>query len=132
MDSSYKVMQEISLGDIIFMLRLSERDTIILKRLFGDLNAGGLSFIVQNMRGYISRFTSSTYGMQLKYRAYAPVSAFAIDTPLRGFYGKYSNVEIVCKPGAALEAMERFIRGDSDRIPAKIKMTSQGDNFYER
>jgi len=96
-DPSFKVLKEKKLGPVNVLFRLTKEDTLFLKKRIDEAieKNTGANLIMHQLEGSIRKVYTDKHREQIFVRAYKGLKSFNITTPMKGYEGRWSHVEIV-------------------------------------
>lgn len=106
------VFHKTPLPPINVLIRLTAKDTKFLEQRIQQAIADntGVNLILENMSGAACLISSKERGRQVSLNAYTGDLSYRVNSPMKGYTGPWSHIELVMDPKLAKEQLSRFLR----------------------
>ena len=93
------------------LIRLTPEDTKFLAGRIEDAarRGTGVNLILQSLRAAACLIDSRERGKQISLNTYSDNLSYRVETPMRGYNGHWSHIELVMNPKLGQRQLETFI-----------------------
>lgn len=106
-----KVEFKAALPRINVLIRLTAEDTKFLaSRIEEAVNRGtGVNLILAELRGAACLISTPERGKEISLNAFTDSVSYRVSSPMRGYNGPWSHIELVFEPQGGLRLLQEFL-----------------------
>lgn len=112
-----RVLLKIPMPRTSVLIRLTADDTRFLADRIDEAirRHTGVNLIMENLKGAACLISSAERGQQISLNAYTDAIAYRVQSPMRGYNGPWSHVELVLEPEGGRQQLREFVEQLEER-----------------
>ena len=105
------VLHKTPLPRINCLIRLTAKDTRFLAERIMDASqrGTGVNMVLEGLNGAACLICSAERGRQISINAYSDGLSYRVETPMRGYNGPWSHIELIMEPKLGQSQLGRFL-----------------------